>query len=163
MSLENILLVVSGTLTGLFAGLLYAFSVAVVPGLRAIKGAQHIAAMQAINEKIKNPIFFLSFLGPTILLPVVAYLHRDTPQFPLLLAAALLHILGGNGVTIGGNLPLNDRLAQVNPDQISEAEADQIRSDFQHPGSPWMRFHAARTLATAAATALVLIACLSKT
>lgn len=46
MTLENIVLVVGGTLTGLFAGLLYAFSVAIVPALRRLKGTQHIAAMQ---------------------------------------------------------------------------------------------------------------------
>ncbi len=162
MSLENIVLVIGGTLTGLFAGLLYAFNVATVPALRSIKGTQHIAAMQAINDKIKNPVFFLSFFGPTILLPLAAYLHRDGSQFPFLVAAAALHIIGGNGVTIAGNIPLNDRLDKVDVSQLSEAEADRIRKEFQGPGTPWMRWHAVRTLAVIAATALVFIVCLSK-
>jgi uncharacterized membrane protein len=159
---DNVLLVTSGVLTGLMAGLLYAFQVAVVPGLRASTGTQHIAVMQAISERITNPVFFLSFFGPTLLLPLTAWLFRDRPQFPLLVAAALLHILGANGVTIAGNIPLNERLAKVNVEVLNEAEADRIRQDFHELGSPWMRFHWIRTLASVAAAALVLIACLSR-
>jgi uncharacterized membrane protein len=162
MTLENVVLVIGGTLTGLFAGLLYTFNVAIVPALRSIKGTQHIAALQAINKKIKNPIFFLSFFGPTILLPLAAYLHWGTAEFPLLVAAAALHIIGGNGVTIAGNIPLNDKLDRVDSNQLSEAEADQIRKEFQGAGTPWMRYHNVRTLAVTAATALVFIVCLSK-
>lgn len=162
MTLENLVLVIGGTLTGLFAGLLYAFNVAIVPALRSIKGTSHIAAMQAINAKIKNPVFFLSFFGPTLLLPLVAYLHRGTAEFPLLVAAAALHIIGGNGVTIAGNIPLNERLDKVDSGHLSEAEADQIRAEFQGVGSLWMRFHNVRTLAVTAATALVFLVCLSK-
>jgi uncharacterized membrane protein len=162
MTFENVVLVVGGTLTGLLAGLLYAFNVAVVPALRSIKGTQHIAAMNAINDKIKNPVFFLSFFGPTILLPLAAYLHRGVSEFPLLVAAAALHIICANGVTIASNIPLNERLAKVDVSQLSEAEADRIREEFQGPGSRWMRWHAVRTLAAIAATALVFIVCLSK-
>ena len=90
MKLEDIVLVVGGTLTGLLAGVFYAFSVAFVPALRSIKGTQHIAAMQAINVKIENPVFFLSFFGSTILLPLAAFLHRSGSQFGLLVAAAVL-------------------------------------------------------------------------
>lgn len=162
MTLENVVLVIGGTLTGLFAGVLYAFNVAIVPALRSIKGTSHIAAMQAINAKIKNPVFFLSFFGPTLLLPLAAYLHRGTAEFPLLVAAAALHIIGGNGVTIAGNIPLNERLDKVDSGHLSEAEADQIRAEFQGVGSLWMRFHNVRTLAVTAATALVLLVCLSK-
>jgi uncharacterized membrane protein len=94
--------------------------------------------------------------------PHAAYLHRGTAEFPLLLAAAALHIIGGNGVIIAGNLPLNDRLDKVDANHLSEAEADQIRNGFQRPGSPWMRYHNIRTLAVTAATALVFIVCLSR-
>jgi uncharacterized membrane protein len=163
MTFDNLILIAGGTLTGLLAGVFYTFNVAVVPALRAVKGTRHIATMQAINDKIKNPVFFLSFFGPTILLPLAAYLHRGGAQFPLLVAAALLHIIGANGVTIVGNIPLNERLDKVDVEQLSEAEADHIRTEFQGRGSPWMRFHNIRTLTSIAATALVLIACLSKT
>jgi uncharacterized membrane protein len=162
MKFEDIVLVVGGTLTGLFAGLLYAFSVAVVPALRRLTGREHLAAIQAINVKILNPVFFLSFLGPTLLLPLAAFLHRSGSQFGLLVAAAVLHIVGANGVTIMGNVPLNDQLAKRDVSHLSEAEADHIRKAFQGTGTPWMRWHTVRTLAATAATVLVFLACLSK-
>ncbi len=162
MKFEDIVLVVGGTLTGLLAGVFYAFSVAIVPALRSMKGAQHIAAMQSINVKIENPVFFLSFFGPTFLLPLAAFLHRGMPQFGLLVAASVLHIVGSNGVTLAGDIPLNNKLAKIDVNHLSEAEADQIRKEFQRPGSPWMNFHNIRTLAAIAATALAFLACLSK-
>jgi uncharacterized membrane protein len=148
-------------LSGLLAGLLYAFSVAIVPALRSIKGTEHIAAMQAINDKIKNPVFFLSFLGPALLLPLAAFLYRDNAQFGLLVIAAVLHIVGAIGVTGAGNIPLNEKLDKIDVSTLSEAEADQIRNEFQGAGSAWMRFHMVRTLASIAATMLVFIVCLS--
>lgn len=162
MILENLVLVAGGVLSGLLAGLLYAFHVAFIPALRSLTGAQHIAAMQAINEKIKNPVFFLSFFGPTFLLPLAAYLHRSAPAFPLLVAAAALHIVGANGVTIAGNLPLNARLDEHHADQLAESEAEQIRRTFQGPGALWIRLHAVRTVAAIAATTLVFVVCLSQ-
>ncbi len=162
MPLETIILVIGGTLTGLCAGVMYTFHVAIVPALRSLKSRQHISTMQAINDKIKNPIFFLSFFGPTLLLPWAAWLHQDSSQFLPLAAAALLHILGVNGVTIVGNIPLNERLAKLDSSQLSEAEADSARQAFQGVGSVWMRLHTIRTLTAVLATALILIVCLSK-
>jgi uncharacterized membrane protein len=162
MNPANIILVSGGTLTGLLAGLFYAFNVAFIPALRHLKGTEHIAAMQAVNVKIINPVFFLSFFGPAILLPLGAILYWEKSQFGLLVAASLLHILGGIGVTAMGNIPLNDRLEKVDVSQTSEADADQIRKEFQGSGTPWMFWHNVRTLAEIAATALVVIACLSE-
>ena len=162
MNFEDIVLVVGGTLTGLLAGVFYAFNVAIVPALRSLKGTQHIAVMQAINVKIENPVFFLSFFGPTFLLPLAAFLHRSSPQFGMLVAASALHILGSNGVTLAGDIPLNNKLAKVDANQLSEGEADQIRKEFQRPGSAWMNYHNIRTLAAIAATTLVFLVCLLK-
>lgn len=162
MNIEDIVLVAGGTLTGLSAGVYYTFNVAVVPSLLHVTGKQHIAMMQAINKKIENPVFFLSFFGPTLLLPLAAALHWGESEFPYLVAASLLHIVGCDGVTAAGNIPLNKELDKVDVSQLSEAEADKIRTEFQGPGSRWMRLHLIRTLSGTAATALVLIACLTK-
>ncbi len=161
MSLENIVLVVAGTLSGLLAGVFYAFSVAIVPALRSITATRHIAAMQAINIRIKNPVFFLSFFGPTVLLPFAATLHRGGSQVALIVAA-MLHIFGANGVTIAGNIPLNNVLEKIDVNALSDAEAERVRTEFQGRGSRWMRLHTARTLASTAATVLVFVVCLSE-
>ncbi|MCI0397489.1 MAG: MerR family transcriptional regulator [Chloroflexi bacterium] len=104
----------------------------------------------------------IQFPVEPVRLPLAAVLHWGGPQFPLLAAAAVLHIIGANGVTVAGNIPLNNKLAKIEVSQLPEAEADQIRKEFQGPGTPWMRLHAVRTLAAIAATALVFIVCLSK-
>lgn len=161
MTVSNLILVVSGTLMGMLSGLLYAFSVSVIPGLRDLVAQEHIATMQRINVRIINPAFMLTLLGPTGLIPLAAFLHRDNASFPLLLAAAALHIIGVNGVTIVGNVPLNNRLAEVSVDRLNEMEAERIRQDYHGQGSAWMRLHHVRTLAAVATTILVFFACLA--
>ncbi|GCE26438.1 membrane protein [Dictyobacter alpinus] len=162
MKPDNIVLVAGGICTSLIAGLFYAFSIAVVPALRSLKATQHITIMQSINVKILNPLFLLSFMGPAILLPLATFLQRGKSQFGLLLAASIIYIVGVIGVTATKNVPLNDKLAKFEVNQLSESEAEQIRNDFQGPGSAWMRFHDMRTLAATTATALIFIACLSR-
>ncbi len=161
MTLESIVLVAGGVLTGLHAGLLYDFSVDIVPSLRKLKAKAHIEMFQSIDKTITNPVFFLSFFGPIILLPLAAFLFRGEPPFAWLAAASLIQILLCNGVTVTTHLPLNADLAKVDTGNISEAEAEKIRQAFQGPNSKWIRFHAVRTLAAIATTALVFVACLS--
>lgn len=160
MIISKLVLVASGILTGMLGGLLFAFSVSVIPGLRELNAKKHIAAMQRINVKIINVGFMLTFLGPSVLLPLATFLHRDSASFPALLTASALHIIGVNGVTIVGNVPLNERLATVSVDTLTEMEAEQIRRGYHGQGSPWMRLHHVRTLAAIASTVLVLVACL---
>lgn len=161
-TIENTVLVTGGVLTALHAGLLYDFSVDIVPALRSTRGTTHISMMQVINRKIENPMFFLSFFGPIVLLPWAAILHWGKPQFPWLLAASAIQILGCEGVTVAGNIPLNNKLAKIDANKLSEPEADRLRKEFQGPGTPWMQFHAIRTLAAIAATTILFNVCLSK-
>jgi len=158
VSLETITLVTGGVLAGLHAGLLYDFSVDIVPALRKLKAKAHIEMFQSIDKTIENPTFFLSFFGPVLLLPLAAFLSRGEPAFPWLLAASLVQILFCNAVTIAVHLPLNAGLAKVDTAKISDQEAEKIRAAFQGPGSKWTRFHSVRTLAGTLATGLVLIA-----
>jgi uncharacterized membrane protein len=141
---------------------MYTFNVAIVPALRVMRPKEHIVAMQAINIKIVNPIFLFSFLGPAIILPLAAILHNGSVQFPWLVGAAILHIVGIDGVTVAGNIPLNKKLDAVDASQLTDAEAERIRQDFQGRGSMWMRYHNIRTISGIIATVLILIACLTK-
>lgn len=160
MTTENIVLVAGGILAGLHAGLLYDFSVDIVPSMRKLSAKAHIEMFQAIDKTITNALFFPSFFGPVVLLPLAAFLFRGQPEFPWLLAAALIQILFCNGVTVAAHLPLNVGLAKVETGKLSEREAEKIRSEFQGPGSKWVRFHTVRTISGITATILVFIACL---
>ena len=95
------------------------------------------------------------------MLPLAAFLHREEPQFGLLVAAAVLQIAGNFGVTVLGNIPLNRKFAKIDPEQLSDSEADQQRTDFQGPGTPWMRLHTVRTLSSIVATTTLFVVALS--
>jgi uncharacterized membrane protein len=93
---------------------------------------------------------------------VAAVQHWGEPQFGWLVAASVIQIFGCEAVTVAGNIPLNNQLAKMDVTQLSEAEADKIRTAFQGPGTPWMRYHTIRTLAAIVATTILFWVCLSK-
>src|SRR5215210_6507554 len=83
--------------TGLIAGVFYAYAVSVNLGLAAQPDAAYVAAMQAINERIQNPVFFLSFFGAV--LSLLAALGALSPRprsgrFCLVALASALYIGG---------------------------------------------------------------------
>lgn len=151
MVLENTILIIAGTLTALIAGLLYAYSVSVNGGLHRLTDSEYVAAMKSINDVIQNPVFLLSFVGPVILLPLAAFLQIEAyPAFIFLVAASLLYIVGTFGLTIAGNVPLNEKLARSSAQEVTAA-----RAQFE---GPWNRLHAIRTAASIAAVVLVFAA-----
>jgi uncharacterized membrane protein len=109
MIFENIILVLAGTLTALVSGLYFGYSVSVNGGLYRLNDPEYIKTVQSINTVIQNPLFFESFIGPVKLLPLTAFLQRDTNsmQFALLLASSTPYIAGSFGLTMLGNVPLN--------------------------------------------------------
>lgn len=158
---ESFTLLTGGTLSGLLSGIYLAFSIAVVPGFRDMPAQQHIVAMQRINVRIKNLLFLITFVGPSLALLVAVYQYRNDSAFALLALAAALHIVGNIGVTLMGNVPLNDQLDAVNVAQLADAEADHIRNEYQGAGARWMLLHHVRTAAITLATIIVLVAALS--
>lgn len=79
MYISNLVLAATAILTALVAGLFYAYSCSVSPGLGRLPDAGYLSAMQSINRAIQNPVFFISFLGCLILLPLSTYLHYSSP------------------------------------------------------------------------------------
>jgi uncharacterized membrane protein len=160
MVLENIILVLAGTLTALVSGLYFGYSVSVNGGLHRLGNSEYIRATQSINAVIQNPFFFVSFIGPVILLPLAAFLQRDTNsmQFALLLASSTLYVAGSFALTMVGNVPLNVRLAKFDASKASGNEIAQARAGFE---KPWNRLHAIRTIASIAATVLIFAAIVS--
>lgn len=163
MTTVNIILLITAILTGLIAGLFYSYSCSVNPGLGRLHDREYLAAMQSINKVILNPLFFMSFLGTLILLPVSTYLNYGQPassRFVFLLAAALIYAIGVFGVTFFGNVPLNDTLAKMNLQSASAEEISKLRVYFEES---WNRFHSIRTIASVISLALVILACLNHT
>jgi uncharacterized membrane protein len=93
---------------GLMAGLFFTFSNFVMNALGRIPPSAGIAAMQAINVTVLNPVFFIVFLG-------AAALRWQHPGSAWLLAGAVLYLVGGFLVTAACNVPLNNKLAALDP------------------------------------------------
>jgi uncharacterized membrane protein len=134
---------------GLLAGLFYAYSVSVMPGLGDADDRTLIDAMQQINEAIENPVFFLSFLGaPVLALAALVVVRRSGSRQVIRWIVAALVLYGvAFLVTVAFNIPLNDELAEAgDPERI--ADPARVRDDFY---GPWVAWNIVRTVASAAA------------
>ena len=136
---------------GLMAGVFFTFSVFVMSALASLPPAQGIAAMQAINVKVLNPLFMLVFMGTTLLClvsAVVWQLSRNQPGATWLFRGCLFYLIGTFGVTATFNVPLNDALAKVQP---TSAEAARTWADFLAAWLGWNHLRAFFSLAAMAA------------
>ncbi len=158
--LKSFILYSGVLLTGLSAGLFYAWAVSVIPGTQRISDAGYLESMQAINRAILNPAFYLVFMGPAILLGLGTFQHYGTgSSFWLLLAATIIYLLGTFGVTVLGNVPLNDQLDLLDLSQLTAEQAKSFRLSY---AKAWNRFHIWRTLAAVFAFGLALVVAFGK-
>ena len=140
--------------SGLMAGLFFAFSVAIMTALGRIPASSGIAAMQAINVAILNPIFGLVFFGTTLaaaLLAGYSLLIWDHPAAVYLLAGGLFHVIGAFVVTMVFNVPRNNALAAVD---AANADGTRVWSRYL---VTWTAWNHVRTLASLAATASLIV------
>jgi uncharacterized membrane protein len=160
ITMTNLILIITATLTALSAGLFYAYSCSVNPGLGKLSDREYINAMNSINVAILNPVFFASFMGTQVFLPLSAYLNYApgfNTRFILLLIAALVYAIGVFGVTMFGNVPLNDALASFNTTTASAKEITDHRAMFE---DSWNFLHNIRTIANVISLILVIVSCL---
>ena len=104
--------------SGLVAGVFFAFSSFVMPALGRLPPDQGLAAMQSINVTVITPGFMLALFGTAaiaLMLGIGAISHWGQTGPMLILVASALYLIGCIGVTMGGNLPLNDAMAAVQP------------------------------------------------
>lgn len=159
-ALPKLVLLLAALTTALMAGLFYAWSISVMPGIARLPDSGFLSAMQEMNRAILNPLFLLCFLGAAALLPAAAFLHYGQPltvRFWLLLAASVLYLIGVIGVTMGGNVPLNNALDICNIQTASAKELAGMRSSFE---GAWNRLNTIRTLCVTLSVLLVIMACL---
>jgi len=145
--------------TGLVAGVFYAYSVSVDPGLAAQSDASYVATMQEINERIQNPLFFASFIGAVLFLLAALVIHLPrlrSGRFLLISLACLLYIGGGFLLTAFINVPMNDQLATVDP----EAPARVLSRAREAYEGPWDFWNGVRTIFSALSFAALIWACL---
>lgn len=143
-SIKSFTLFVAVALTGLSAGLFYAWAVSVIPGTRKIIDITYLESMQSINRAILNPAFFLVFIGSPLALAISTIQQFNAGKsFWMLLAATLFYLVGTFGVTAFGNVPLNDALDALNLAELSENKLTAFRKSYEQK---WNRLHFIRTV-----------------
>ena len=138
---------------GLMAGLFFAFSTSVMPGLRLLAPAEGAAAMQQMNRAILNPLFLVVFLGTALicLLLAVGAPFSGRAGTAWIVTGAVLYLVGSIGLTMVVNVPMNNRLDAADP---ASAEGAAIWADYL---SRWTAWNHVRSLACVAATAALTV------
>ena len=156
-----ILILFSTLVCGLMAGLFFTWSYSVMPGLARVSDSVFLDAIKSMNRAIQNPLFFSCFFSAALLLPASTYMlwnNAGTPSFWLLLGASFAYWTGVMGVTIFGNVPLNNKIDAFHHKNASEEDRAIQRARFE---GRWNRLNYIRTASSLAAFALVTIAILS--
>jgi uncharacterized membrane protein len=131
-------------------GVFFAFSTFVMRALAGLPPAHGVAAMQRINVVVLNTLFLGTMFGTAVLqglsglLALVAWVPGRSP---LLLAAAIVYVVGSVGVTMAANVPRNDRLASM------PADSDEARDYWPIYVREWTFWNHVRTAASLAAAA----------
>ncbi|MBC9718202.1 DUF1772 domain-containing protein [Streptomyces sp. TRM66268-LWL] len=147
------LLIAAVLVSGLMAGVWFAYATSVMGALGRADDRTFISVMQDINEVIQNPAFFLALFGALVLPAVAAWRVRgDRPLLRWVLAGLLLYV-GVFVVTSGASVPLNDQLAAAG-DPAKIASPGAVREDFE---DPWVLWNLVRCLLNVAA-----VVCLSR-
>lgn len=152
----NILLFITVLFSGLMAGLFYAYSCSVNPGLKLLGDSEYIKAMQSINRAIQNLIFFLPFLGLLLLFPWSTFqLYNLQNSLPwMLITAMCVYFIGVFMVTVLFNVPLNEQLEKFPIHTATENEMSEMRKVFE---VSWNRFHTIRTISAIVSFGMALI------
>ncbi|WP_093838070.1 DUF1772 domain-containing protein [Streptomyces aidingensis] len=160
MNPDGTVLAAATLLTGLMAGLFFAFSCAVMPGLARTGDRAFVSAMQWINVRILNPWFGPAFAGAPVLTAVAALLHLDDGQRAELgwTVAGFLCYAVQLAITGRINVPLNNRLAGAG-EPADAAAAAAVRQEFE---ARWVRWNLVRTVAVIAAFGCLLAALLAR-
>lgn len=139
---------------GLTAGVFFAFSTSVMPGLARRPPAEAAATMQEANRTILNPVFGLVFGGTAVVsvLLLIGAVLVGGGRGAWLLTGALLYLAGAFGLTLAVNVPMNNRLDGL---------------DASDPGSAtywaeyltrWTMWNNVRTVVSTLATAALVFA-----
>lgn len=153
------LLLATAALLGaaLVSGVFFAFSSFVIDALDRIPAAQGMTAMKSINVVVINPTFMGLFLGTLVLsigVAILSVINHEHPSAMHFLAAALLYVFGTFAVTVFGNVPLNNRLAEVS---IPDAQALGFWQHYLDRWAKWNHLRASSAMLAAVMFCLGLV------
>lgn len=106
--------------SALVGGIFFAFSTFVMRALARVPYSEGIRAMQSINVVVINPMVMGAFIGTAILSAIIAILGLsgwagNLPHWFFI--GGLHYVIGTFFVTALGNVPLNNQLERVSPEE----------------------------------------------
>ena len=137
--MQAVALLAATITAGLMAGVYGIFALAIMPGLRATDDRTFVAAFQAIDRAIVNPLFMLSFFGPLLFAGAAAALVGGKGSVLPWIAAALVLSLVVVVITFAIHLPLNDAIKAA-----TDADPAGVRERFHE--ARWVAWNLVRTV-----------------
>lgn len=140
----------------LIAGVFLAFSDFIMRSLARTGGVGGVDAMQVINREVFRWVFMTLFLGlapVSIGLAAYAMLSSEGLSGSLMLAAGLVYLIGCFGVTVVRNVPMNQKLAEMD---LSDPTTQDYWLGTYVPR--WTFWNSVRTVASAVSALLLMAA-----
>jgi uncharacterized membrane protein len=150
---------VSALLCSLVAGFLFAFAVAVMPGIRSLDDGGFLRAFQVIDSVIQKgqPLFIFVWVGSALALLATAVLgiwSLSGANRVLLSAAAVLYLGCVQLPTAVINIPMNNAVQRLELGSMDDAARLRARLGFE---ARWNQWNVFRTTAAILATTMLLI------
>ncbi len=160
MKTESIILASAILLTGLMAGIFFTWSNAVKPGIGKLSDIEYLRSLQSMNRVILNKAFLGIFLGAVVavvLAPIFHFKLNHSNIFWLLLFAFVIYWVGVFGVTIFGNIPLNETLDKTNLETTTPEGLKALRMTIE---DKWNKFNLIRSYSSVITFLLLIISSL---
>jgi len=159
MELFDAVLLAAAFLCALTAGLVFAFTVVVMPGIRALPDRDFLQAFAAMDRVIQQnePRFLAVWIGSGVALGTAVVLGISAlggVDRMLLIGAGAVYLLGVQLPTVAVNVPLNNRLQALGLDGLDAAALRSEREAFE---GRWIYWNAVRTVFACITTGALLI------
>ena len=161
MKIETIILASAIFLTGLMAGIFFTWSNAVKPGIGKLSDIEYLRALQSMNRVILNNAFRIIFLGAIIavaLVPVFYFNLYPKNIFWLFVFTLVIYWIGVFGVTVSGNIPLNEILDKTNLESITLEEIKTLRKSIE---LKWNNYNLIRCISSGITFILLIVSFLT--
>ena len=162
MELIDLILVTAALLCSVTAGFLVSFAFVVMPGIGKLGDLGFLKAFKEIDRVIQNnqPVFIFVWIGSAVAMiasALVSVWQMAGFERVMVLAAALIYVVGVQVPTVAFNIPLNNSLQESDLENLSESELNKARIDFE---IPWIRWNSIRTFSATLTAALLIVVCL---
>ena len=147
MNILEISLISSALLCSLVAGITLVFAIVVMPGISKFEDKEFLKSFQLIDGVIQNnqPLFLLVWLGSiisvllTILSSIITLGFLDSL---IIVCVCSIYLFGVQGITILIHLPLNQRIQNLDINNLDKDKLNEERTKFE---SKWNFFNKIRT------------------